>query len=42
MTGYSREAVIDQWPVDDSVEMLQKPLTHDALERKLRAVMGGQ
>jgi signal transduction histidine kinase/ActR/RegA family two-component response regulator len=42
MTGYSREAVVDQWPVDDSVEMLQKPLTHDALERKLRSVMGDQ
>ena len=42
MTGYSREAVVDQWPVDDSVEMLQKPLTQDALERKLRMVMGGQ
>jgi hypothetical protein len=41
MTGYSREAVIDQWPVDPSVEMLQKPLSQDVLERKLRIVMGG-
>ncbi|HKA79676.1 MAG TPA: ATP-binding protein [Xanthobacteraceae bacterium] len=40
MTGYSREAVMDQWPVDPSVEMLQKPLTQDLLERKLRVVMG--
>jgi signal transduction histidine kinase len=42
MTGYSREAVVDQWPVDPSVEMLQKPLTQDLLERKLRMVMGGR
>jgi len=42
MTGYSREAVVDQWPVDPGVEMLQKPLTQDALERKLRIVMGGR
>jgi signal transduction histidine kinase/ActR/RegA family two-component response regulator len=39
MTGYSRDAVNDQWPVDPGVEMLQKPLTQDALERKLRAVL---
>jgi signal transduction histidine kinase/ActR/RegA family two-component response regulator len=42
MTGYSREAVVDQWPVDASIEMLQKPLTQDALERKLWVVMGGR
>ena len=42
MTGYSREAVMDQWPVDPSVEMLQKPLTQDVLEQKLRMVMGAR
>jgi signal transduction histidine kinase len=41
MTGYSREAVMDQWPVDPTIEMLQKPLSQDLLERKLRVVMGG-
>jgi signal transduction histidine kinase/ActR/RegA family two-component response regulator len=40
MTGYSRDAVTDQWPVDPGIEMLQKPLSQDALERKLRSVMG--
>jgi signal transduction histidine kinase/ActR/RegA family two-component response regulator len=42
MTGYSRDAVVDQWPVDAGIEILQKPLTQDALERKLRIVMGGR
>jgi ActR/RegA family two-component response regulator len=42
MTGYSRDAVNDQWPVDAGIEMLNKPLTQDDLERKLRLVMGGQ
>ena len=39
MTGYSRDAIIDQWPVDAGVEMLHKPLTQDALEQKVRAVL---
>ena len=39
MTGYSRDAIIDQWPVDASVEMLHKPLTQDALEQKVCAVL---
>jgi signal transduction histidine kinase/ActR/RegA family two-component response regulator len=39
MTGYSRDAIIHQWPVDASVEMLYKPLTHDALEQKVGAVL---
>ncbi len=42
MTGYSREANADQWPVDAGIEMLHKPLTQDALERKIRIVMGGR
>jgi len=39
MTGYSREAIIDQWPVGTDIEMLHKPLTQDALEQKVRAVL---
>jgi signal transduction histidine kinase len=42
MTGYSRDEMIEQWPVDAGIEILQKPLTQDALERKLRNVMGGR
>ena len=39
MTGYSRDAIIHQWPVDAGIEMLHKPLTQDALEQKVRAVL---
>jgi signal transduction histidine kinase len=39
MTGYSRDAIIHQWPVDADVEMLHKPLTQDALEQKVCAVL---
>ncbi len=39
MTGYSRDAIVDQWPADAGVEMLQKPLTQDALEQKVGAVL---
>jgi nitrogen-specific signal transduction histidine kinase/CheY-like chemotaxis protein len=39
MTGYSRDAIIHQWPVDASIEMLHKPLTQDALEQKVYAVL---
>ena len=39
MTGYSRDAIIHQWPVDASIEMLHKPLTQDALEQKVFAVL---
>jgi DNA-binding NtrC family response regulator len=42
MTGYSRDAIIDQWPADPGIEILHKPLTQDVLERKLRIVMGGR
>jgi signal transduction histidine kinase/ActR/RegA family two-component response regulator len=42
MTGYSRDAIIDQWPVDAGAEMLHKPLMQDDIERKLRIVLGGQ
>jgi signal transduction histidine kinase/ActR/RegA family two-component response regulator len=39
MTGYSRDAIVDQWPVDTGIEMLHKPLTQDAIEQKVRAVL---
>jgi signal transduction histidine kinase/CheY-like chemotaxis protein len=39
MTGYSRDAITDQWPADAGIEMLHKPLTQDALEQKVRAVL---
>jgi signal transduction histidine kinase/ActR/RegA family two-component response regulator len=39
MTGYSRDAINSQWPTDASVEVLQKPLMQDALERKLHAML---
>ena len=40
MTGYSRDAVTrGQWPVDAGIEMLHKPLTQDAIEEKVRAVL---
>ena len=39
MTGYSRDVIIHQWPVGADVEMLHKPLTQDALEQKVRAVL---
>jgi signal transduction histidine kinase/ActR/RegA family two-component response regulator len=39
MTGYSRDAITNQWPVNAGIEMLHKPLTRDALEQKVRAVL---
>jgi signal transduction histidine kinase/ActR/RegA family two-component response regulator len=39
MTGYSRDAISRQCPIDTSIEMLHKPLTQAALEQKVRAVL---
>jgi CheY-like chemotaxis protein len=39
MTGYWRDAIIHLWPNDSDIEMLRKPLTRDALEQKIRAVL---
>src|SRR5262249_26755919 len=39
MSGYSRDAIAREWPVDSSIEGLHKPLTQDALEQKVRAVL---
>lgn len=40
MTGYSRDAIVDQWPGDPGAEILHKPLAQGALEHKVRAVLG--
>jgi signal transduction histidine kinase/ActR/RegA family two-component response regulator len=39
MTGYSRDAIAEHWPADAGIEMLHKPLTQDALEQRVRAVL---
>ena len=39
MTGYSRDAIAHEWPADSGIEVLYKPLTQDALEQKVRAVL---
>jgi CheY-like chemotaxis protein len=39
MTGYSRDAITHQWPVDADIEILHKPLTQDALGQKVRAAL---
>ena len=39
MTGYSRDTIGQQWPADAGIEMLHKPLTQDALEQSVRAVL---
>ncbi len=39
MTGYSRDAIIHQWPSDTDIEMLHKPLTHEAIEKKVRQIL---
>ena len=39
MTGYARETITDQWPADAEGEMLQKPLTTDALVHKVRTAL---
>ena len=40
MTGYSRDAIADQWPGDAGVEILHKPLAQGVLEQKVRAALG--
>jgi signal transduction histidine kinase/ActR/RegA family two-component response regulator len=39
MTGYSPDAVAREWPTDPGIEVLYKPLTQDALEQKVRAIL---
>ena len=39
MTGYSPDAVAREWPTDPGIEVLYKPLTQDALEQTVRAIL---
>jgi CheY-like chemotaxis protein len=39
MTGYSRNAIVHHGRLDPGVELLQKPITQDALGVKLRALL---
>ena len=39
MTGYSADALIHQWPSNTDFEVLQKPLTHETVERKVRQIL---
>jgi DNA-binding NtrC family response regulator len=39
MTGYSREAVAQQWPDDIGSEVLHKPLMQEVLEQEIRAAL---
>jgi signal transduction histidine kinase/CheY-like chemotaxis protein len=39
MTGYSPDAIAREWPTDPGIEVLYKPLTQDALEQKVRAIL---
>ena len=39
MSGYSRDTIGKQWPTDAAIEILHKPLTQDALERSVRAIL---
>jgi PAS domain S-box-containing protein len=39
MTGYSRDAIVHDGRLDPGVEMIQKPLTHDALATRVRNIL---
>ena len=39
MTGYSRNAIVHQGRLDPDVELIQKPLTSDALATRIRKVL---
>lgn len=39
MTGYSRNAIVHQGRLDSGVDLIQKPLTRSALERKIRDLL---
>ena len=41
MTGYSPDAVVEQGHIDPGVAMMQKPVTREALEQQIRAVLEG-
>ena len=39
MTGYSRNAIVHQGRLDPDVELIQKPLTSEALSTRIRKVL---
>jgi signal transduction histidine kinase len=39
MSGYSRDAIVHQWPADPDIEVLHKPLTQDILEHYVRVAL---
>src|SRR6266700_3631065 len=39
MSGYSRDAIVHEGRLDPGVELMQKPLTQDVLEEKIRAIL---
>jgi PAS domain S-box-containing protein len=42
MTGYSRNAIVHQGRLDHDVELVQKPVTHEHLAMRIRAMLDGQ
>ena len=41
MTGYSRNAIVHQGRLDPGVDLIQKPLTEDALAAMVRKLLDG-
>jgi signal transduction histidine kinase/CheY-like chemotaxis protein len=39
MSGYSRDAIVHEGRLDPGVELMQKPLTQEVLEEKIRAIL---
>jgi DNA-binding response OmpR family regulator len=39
MSGYGRDAIVQQGHIEAGVEVMQKPLTQQILERHIRAVL---
>ena len=39
MSGYSRDAIVDQGRLEPGVEMMQKPLTQEVLADRIRAAL---
>jgi hypothetical protein len=39
MSGYGRDAIVQQGHIEPGVEVLQKPLTQEMLAQRIRAVL---